>query len=116
MSWNRILLSLKDETCQESIVDIGNRAWDCYRREKEPAGFAMFHATDSLANGGLGDEFIVYLTPVASSVCSEISDKYPFEKCQIPARDEPNMAFVFGDPRMMGNLRESVDTDALVVT
>lgn len=116
MSWNKILLSLQAENCSETIVEIGNLAWECYRREKEPEGFAMFHATDSTENGGLGEEFIVYLSPIASSVCDKISEKYPLEACNTPARDEPNMAFVFGDPRMMGKLRDSVDTDQLVVT
>src|SRR5262249_46946306 len=102
MSWNRIKFSLKIENCQETIIDIGNLGWECYHREKEPEGFAMFHATDSRENGGLGNEFIVYLSPVASAVCDKISEKYELEECRTPARDEPNMAFVFGDPRMMG--------------
>ena len=116
MSWNRISLSLKTGNCPETIVEIGNLAWECYRREKEPEGFAMFHATDNLENGGQGENFIVYLSPVASSICGDINEKYPFEPCKAPARDEPNMAYVFGDPRMMGKLRDSVDTDELVVT
>ena len=116
MSWNRILLSLKTENTSDSIVEIGHLAWEHYRREKEPEGFAMFHATDNLENGGMGETFIVYLSPIASSVCSQIGEKYPFEECKAPARDEPNMAFVFGDPKMMGKLRDSVDTDQLVVT
>ena len=58
----------------------------------------------------------VYLSPVASSLCANIAEKYSLEPCKAPARDEPNMAFVFGDPRVMGQLRDSVDTDALVVS
>jgi hypothetical protein len=53
---------------------------------------------------------------VASEVCREISEAYTFEPCKPPARDEPNMAYVFGDPRMMAQLRDSVDTDELVVS
>jgi hypothetical protein len=114
MSWNRILLPLNPENCPHT-VEIGQMAWDCYRREKEPAGFAMFHAS-ILSENGTDDKRAVYLTPVASTVCAEIAEKYPFEPCKPPARDEPNIAFVFGDPRMMGQLRDSVDTDELVAT
>jgi hypothetical protein len=110
MSWNRIVLPLRLEICPET-VEIGKIAWDCYRRAKQPAGFAMFHATEG-SEDGLNDKRIVYLSPVASEVCSEINEKYPFEKCGTPARDEPNIAFVFGDPVMMGQLLDSVSLKA----
>jgi len=113
-SWNRIVLPLKLEGCPDT-VEIGRIAWECYRRAKEPAGFAMFHAADGPGEGD-NDHRLIYLSPVASEVCREISEKYPFEPCRTPARDEPNMAYVFGDPQMMGQLRDSVDTDELVVT
>jgi hypothetical protein len=114
MSWNRILLPLEMDNCPDTI-EIGNLGWEVYRREKEPAGFAMFHAS-ILNDEGLPDRRVIYLSPVAASLCKNIAEKYPCEPCKAPARDEPNMAFVFGDPRMMGQLRDSVDTDALVVT
>ncbi|HEY2963612.1 MAG TPA: hypothetical protein VGJ37_14410 [Pyrinomonadaceae bacterium] len=114
MSWNRILLPLKTETCPDT-VEIGNLGWEVYRREKEPAGFAMFHAT-ILSEDGQDDKRVVYLSPVASQLCENIAEKYSLEPCKTPARDEPNIAFVFGDPLMMGQLRDSVSTDALVVT
>jgi len=114
MSWNRIVLPLTGDTSHET-VEIGNLGWEVYRREKEPAGFAMFHVT-LLDEAGKEATRIVYLTPVASSLCGNIAEKYGLEPCKAPARDEPNIAFVFGDPRMMGQLRDSVDTDALVVT
>ena len=78
----------------------------------------MFHATegDHSGQGDLDTRMIIYLSPVASEVCREISEKYPFEPCKPPARNEPNMAYVFGDPRMMGQLRDSMDTDRIVVT
>ena len=78
----------------------------------------MFHATegDHSGDGDLNTRMIIYLSPVASEVCREISDKYPFEPCNAPARNEPNMAYVFGDPRMMGKLRDSMDTDRLAIS
>jgi hypothetical protein len=114
MSWNRILLPLQMDNCPDTI-EIGNLGWEVYRREKEPAGFAMFHAS-ILNERGDPETRVVYLSPVAASLCQNIAEKYPCEPCKAPARDEPNMAFVFGDPRMMGQLRDSIDTDALVVT
>ena len=114
MSWNRIVVPVSLETCPDT-VEIGKLGWEVYRQENEPAGFAMFHATIG-SEDGLNDQRIIYLSPVASSLCKNIVEKYPFEPCKAPARDEPNIAFVFGDPRMMGQLRDSVDTDQLVVT
>jgi hypothetical protein len=114
MSWNRIVLPLSTEICPDT-VEIGKLGWEVYRQENEPAGFAMFHATIG-SEDGLNDKRVVYLSPVASSLCKNIAEKFPLEPCKTPARDEPNMAFVFGDPRMMGQLRDSVDTDRLVVT
>lgn len=113
MSWNRIVLPLIDP-CPQTI-EIGNLGWEVYRQEKEPAGFAMFHATTGDENDP-ATQRIVYLTPVASSLCKNIAEKYSLEPCKTPARDEPYIAFVFGDPRMMGQLRDSVDTDRLVNT
>jgi len=113
MSWNKILLPFL-ETCPDT-VEIGNLGWEVYRREKEPAGFAMFHAT-ILNEQAMPEQRVVYLSPVASSLCQNIAAKYSLEPCKAPARDEPHMAFVFGDPKMMGQLRDSVDTDALVAT
>lgn len=115
MSWNRIVLPFRVDICPHT-VEIGKMAWECYRRANEPDGFAMFHACSGPGDGDVEDRRIVYFSPVASEVCREISEKYPFEPCQPPARDEPNMAYVFGDPRVMGQLRESVNTDELVVT
>ena len=116
MSWNRIVLPVKLEICPDTVA-IGNLAWDCYRRANEPEGFALFHATDDQSGeGDTNTRMIIYFSPVASEVCREISEKYPFEPCKTPARDEPSMAYVFGDPRVMGQLRDSVDSDRLVVS
>jgi hypothetical protein len=102
------------DNCPDT-VEIGELGWEVYRREKEPAGFAMFHAS-ILGEDGQPEKRVVYLSPVAASLCKNIAGKYSCEPCKAPARDEPNMAFVFGDPRMMGQLRDSVNTDTLVVT
>ena len=114
MSWNRIVLPMEDDPNPETI-EIGNMGWEVYRREKEPAGFAMFHVTFA-DETGRKYERIVYLSPIASELCRNIAEKYSLEPCKPPARDESNIMFVFGDPRMMGQLRDSVETDALVVT
>jgi hypothetical protein len=114
MSWNKIVLPLTLDTCPDT-VRIGEMAWDCYRRANQPEGFALFHAAAGPGDGTI-DQRIVYFSPVASEVCREIGEHYPLEPCKTPARDEPNVAYVFGDPRMMGQLRDSVDTDQLVFT
>src|SRR5918998_6816263 len=87
-SWNRIVLPFTQEISPD-MVKIGEMAWDGYRRAGEPQGFAMFHATEGPGDGE-HDKWIVYLTPVASEVCREISENYPFEALsRPPARDEP---------------------------
>lgn len=114
MSWNRIVVPFTVDISPD-LVEIGQMAWDCYRRAGEPKEFAMFHASEGPGTGDEKDRWIVYFTPLASEVCRKISEKYPFQPCERPpARDEPNMAYVFGDPRMMGQLRDSVESDALV--
>ena len=114
MSWNRILLPLVKETICPDTVEIGNMAWECYRRANEPAGFAMFHAT--IDADGSDAKRIVYFSPVAASVCEEISEKYPFEPCEVPARDEQHLAYVFGDPLVKNQLRDTVSSDRLVTS
>jgi hypothetical protein len=53
------------------------------------------------------DTRIVYLSPVAYEVCREaIGELYTLEPCDVPARDEPGMIWVFGDPLVMGMLRD----------
>ena len=114
MSWNRIVLPLMLPKCPDT-VEIGRLVWDCYLQANKPEGFAMFHS-DVRDEPGNDDKRIIYLSPVASEACREISEKYPFEPCRVPARDEPLLAYVFGDPRVKGHLRDSMDTDELVHT
>ena len=105
MSWHKIVLPFTTKI-DPDVVQIGKLGWACYERENKPAGFAMFHATEG-GEDGLNDKWVVYLSPIAGSLCSEIQESYKVEPCDVPARDEPNMAFVFGDPLMMGQLQES---------
>jgi hypothetical protein len=105
MSWHKIVIPLTTEI-DPDVVQIGKLGWACYERENKPAGFALFHATETKGNG-LNEKWIVYLTPVAAELCTEIKESYKVEPCDVPARDEPNIAFVFGDPLTKGELQES---------
>jgi hypothetical protein len=105
MSWKRIVVPFTTDV-NPDMVEIGKRAWECYRKDKQPEGFAMFHATEGPGNGDDEDHFVVYFSPVAAESCSEaVSDDYSLEPCQVPHHNEPNIAFVFGDPRVMNALR-----------
>jgi hypothetical protein len=104
MSWQRIVLPFTTETSPD-MVEIGKRAWECYYQEKEPAGFAMFHATEGPGRGDHEDHFIVYFSPVAATACSAAVSDYTLEPCEVPHHNEPNIAFVFGDPTVMAVLR-----------
>ena len=106
MSWQRIVLPFTVDI-NPDMVEIGNRAWECYRQEQQPEGFAMFHATEGPGEGDDRDHFIVYFSPVAAQACSSavVSD-YTMEPCEVPHHNEPNIAFVLGDPRVMNALRK----------
>ena len=44
---------------------------------------------------------------MAYEVCGKtLGERYTLEQCDVPARDEPNMIWVFGDPLVMGMLKE----------
>lgn len=104
MSWQRIVLPFTTEI-NPDIVELGKRAWEVYRNEKQPEGFAMFHATEGPGRGDQDDRWIVYFSPVAAVACSEAVSDYTLEPCEVPHHNEPNIAFVFGDPKVMGALR-----------
>ena len=104
MSWHKITLPLTMDIDPE-VVEIGNLARACYEREKKPEGFGMLHATRAGADED-SDLRLVYLSPVASELCREIAELYTLEPCDVPARDEPNVAWVLGDPRVMGQLQD----------
>jgi hypothetical protein len=107
MSWQMIILPFMVEI-DPKVVEIGKLGWAAYERADKPEGFAMFHAKEGTE--GRGDEQrIIYLSPVAAEICKEIGESYALVPCDVPARDEPDMAFVFGDPRMMGQLQDSYE-------
>ena len=110
MSWHKITRPLTLEIDPE-VVRIGKIVWECFEKEKKPQGFAMFHATRG-SEDGLHDTRLVYLTPLATELCREGLTGYTLEACDTPARDEPDMAYVFGDPLMMGQLKEKYDPEA----
>lgn len=111
MSWHKITLPLITDDIDPKVVEIGNLAKDVYARENKPKGFGMFHATRG-SKGGHEDKFLVYLTPVASELCKEIiAEKYTVEPCDTPARDEPDVAFVFGDPLTMSMLKDKFEPE-----
>lgn len=104
MSWQRIVLPFTTEI-NPDIIEIGKRAQKRYQEENQPKGFAMFHATEGPGKGDHDDRWIVYFSPVAADVCRESVSDYTLEPCQVPYYNEPNIAFVFGDPLVMGELR-----------
>jgi len=107
MSWQKITRPLTMEIDPE-IVRIGKICQDRFEGENRPEGFAMFHATRG-SEGGLNDTRIVYLSPVAAEYCRELLGDYTLEACDAPARDEPNMVYVFGDPRAMSLLKKQYE-------
>jgi hypothetical protein len=109
MSWHKISLPLMTDI-DPKVVEIGNLAKDCYERAKRPEGFGMLHAARS-KDGGLTGTRLVYLSPVASELCSDVAERYELEACEVPARDEPDIKWVFGDPRVMGLLRDKYEPE-----
>lgn len=105
MQWQKITLPLMTDQVDPQVVKIGDLAREVYLSENKPAGFAMFHAARA-SEGKFNDTFLIYLSPVAAELCSEIRENYTLEPCGVPARNEPDIAFVFGDPLMMGQLQD----------
>jgi hypothetical protein len=110
MSWHKISLPLTTDI-DPKVVEIGNLARACYEEQNKPEGFGMLHAARS-DDGGLTGTRLVYLSPVASELCSEIAELYTLEPCEVPARDEPDIKWVFGDPRVMGQLKDKYEPEA----
>ena len=110
MSWQRIVLPLIPDGIDPTVVEIGKLGIACYERENKPEGFGMFHASE----GDLGPDqkFIVYLTPVAAELCTEIAERYSLEPCETPAYNDQGIAFVFGDPKTMGMLKGTLQAQS----
>ena len=109
MSWHKITLKLLPHI-DPQVVEIGKLGWDVFERENKPAGFAMLHATRA-SETDMDDTFLVYLSPVASELCTEIAERYTLEPCDVPARDEPDAAWVFGDPLVKGWLKDKFEPE-----
>ena len=112
MSWHKIELPIPPmKEIDPKVVEIGDLAKACYEKENKPAGFGMLHASrgsDSMEH----DTRLVYLSPVAYEVCREaIGEHYTLEPCEVPARDEPGIIWVFGDPLVMGMLRDRYELE-----
>jgi hypothetical protein len=107
MSWHKITLPIPSaKEIDPVVVEIGDLAKERWAEENKPAGFGMLHASrgdDPMEH----DTRLIYLSPVASEVCREVlSENYTLEPCDVPARDEPGIIWVFGDPLVMGMLKE----------
>ena len=116
MSWHKITLPIPSmKEIDPKVVEIGDLVREGWERENKPAGFGMFHASRG-DNPAEHDTRFIYLSPVASEVCREaLSEAYTLEPCDVPARDEPGMIWVFGDPLVMGMLKEKWEPEAEAV-
>jgi len=105
MTWERIVVPFTTEISPD-MVEIGRRGLECFVKDERPEGWAMFHATEGPGRGDEQDHFIVYFSPVAAASCREaVSGDYTLEPCEVPHHNEPNVSFVFGDPKVMAVLR-----------
>jgi hypothetical protein len=109
MSWHKITLPiLPTKEIDPKVVEIGDVARERWEQENKPSGFGMLHASRGTSDPVEHDTRLVYLSPVASELCGEVlSEKYTLEPCDTPARDEPGIIWVFGDPQVMGMLKEN---------
>lgn len=114
MSWHKITLPIPSmKEIDPKVVEIGDIAKACYERENKPAGFGMLHASRG-DNPNEHDTRFIYLSPVASEMCGEaIGEHYTLEPCDVPARDEPGIIWVFGDPLVMGQLRDKYEPEEI---
>ena len=104
MSWHKTTFPSTSEF-NPDVINIGKLGKEAYEKANKPRGFGMFHAKRGVPDQP-GAILIVYLSPVASEVCTEILESYKFEPCEVPARNEQDMAFVLGDPVSMSLLQE----------
>ena len=113
MSWHKITLPISSmKEIDPKVVEIGDLARERWEGENKPAGFGMFHASRG-SNPNEHDTRFVYFSPVASELCREaLSENFTLEPCDVPARDEPGMIWVFGDPLVMGMLKDKWEPEA----
>ena len=112
MSWHKITLPIPPmKEIDPKVVEIGDLVRERWL-ENKPAGFGMLHATRG-SNPEEHDTRLIYLSPVASELCREVlSEKYTLEPCDVPARDEPGIIWTFGDPLVMGMLKDQWEPEA----
>lgn len=108
MSWYKITFPLTTTENDPKVVEIGKIGWEVYEKENKPAGFAMLHATRGSFDG-MNDLRLVYLSPVAAELCKEVAEKYTLEPCDVPSRYEPDIYWVFGDPQVKNQLKETFE-------
>ena len=115
MSWHKITLPIPSmKEIDPTVVEIGNIAREYWEQENKPAGFGMLHASRGV-NEMEHDTRLIYLSPVASELCGEtLREQFTLEACEAPARDEPGIIWVFGDPLVMGTLRDKWEPETEV--
>ena len=113
MSWHKITLPINSmKEIDPKVVEIGDLARERWEGENKPAGFGMFHASRG-SDPNEHDTRFVYFSPVASELCREVlSENFTLEPCDVPARDEPGIIWVFGDPLVMGMLKDKWEPEA----
>ena len=112
MSWHKITLPIPSmKEIDPKVVEIGDRARERWLQENKPAGFGMLHASRG-SDPNEHDTRFVYLSPVAYEVCRDVLSDYTLEPCDVPARDEPGIIWVFGDPLVMGMLKDKWEPEA----
>ena len=110
MSWYKITFPLMTTEDDPNVVEIGKIAWDVYQKENEPEGFGLIHATRGSFDG-MNDLRLVYLSPVAAELCKEVAEKYTLEPCDVPSRYEPDVHWVFGDPLVKNQLKDTFEPE-----
>ena len=105
MSWHKTTFPSTSED-HPDVLNAGRLATEAFMKANKPQGFGMFHAKRGVPDAP-GAILIVYVTPVASEVCTELFETYKFEPCEAPFTGEQNMAYVLGDPWSMTLLQET---------
>lgn len=48
---------------------------------------------------------------MAAELCKEVAEKYTLEPCDVPSRNEPDIYWVFGDPQVKNQLKETFEPE-----